>query len=396
MRMANLVLREPRLPSSLLCLLRDHFAWLDDFRTARQIGVDRAEALHNALDGLDRLCTDPHVLARYAETLSLHRMLSQGQDYRAWLLSLMMRPLLLKQLASAGPALLQRLGMDAARQRRMAKLLADAETWQIAGTAGLISLLVLAWSQRIELAFGSLGVALMIGLPGLYLLNYACRMLFGLRSIMALPPAAIRRWDASRWRITRPWVGIGIAAAGLAALALASRLQQPLLGSVGFLVVAIGLWTALPDNLDQMPVAAGLWLYMAASLRIDSPFAAPVILLWVLTGVRLNLHRVWRIAWLDGAHRPIKQHLIERALLLTIALPMLVSRLVEVIGWKRVMCALALAATPLYMEIRFGESTRWFAAPAMLVAALGLLAVFQSTGLKLGRWLLRSRFVSQT
>lgn len=145
-----------------------------------------------------------------------------------------------------------------------------------------------------------------------------------------------------------------------------------------------------------MPVTAGLWLYMTASLHIDSPFAAPVLLLWVLTGVRLNLHRVWRIAWLDGAHHPIKQHLLERALLLTIALPMLVSRLVEVIGWKRVMCALALAATPLYIEVRYGELMRWFATPAMLVGALGLLALCQSTGLRLGRRFLRSRFVPQS
>lgn len=391
-RMADLVLRSPNLPASLLALLCEHFGWLDDFRTARQIGPTRAEALHEALAGLERSVTDPTLLSRYAETLSLNALVTRGRSLRALLVATLMHSLLRRQLAEAGSALLQRFGIEAARQRRLVLLLNRAERVHMAAVGALIFAIALLLSQDLDRAAQGFGVALMVALPGLFVHLYLFRLLYGLRSFTSVPARWAQRFQSPRWRAALPWAAIGSLAAGIASIAAADAYRLPPLGGCGVMLVALGVLHALPDTLDQALVAAALWLYAVLTLKLTAGLLPSLLLVWVLAGMQLNLTRLYRMPWIEAAERPLDNSPWKAALLATIGLPTLLSRLTEALGYKRVLYALALAASPLYVQLVQDEIGRWPLMPGALIAALALLSLCRNRALKLGRRLLRSRF----
>lgn len=387
-RMADFVLRSPHLPESLLRLLCNHFSWLDDFRTARLIGAGRAEALHEALAGLERGVTDATLLSRYAETLAFNELVSAGRSLRSLAVATLLHSVLRRQLTQAGQALLQRFGIDAARQRRLTRQLASAEQIHMVGVSALIFAVALLLTQDLQRAALGFGVALIIALPGLFIQLYLLRLLYGLRVFTSLPARWARAFKSPRWRAALPWAAISLLAAGMAAIAAADAFLLPPLGALGLLLMVLGLLHGLPATLDQAIVAAALWLYAVMTLKLSSALAHSLLLLWVLAGMHVNLSRLYRIRWLEGTAWRFHSKLLEAMLLATIGLPTLLSRLTETLGYKRVLYALALAASPLYVDQVPQGAGRWPLMPGALVAALALLALCHNRALKLGRRLL--------
>ncbi|MEO6280023.1 hypothetical protein [Roseateles sp.] len=110
---AQWVLGTPALPDDFLKALNNHFGWLDDFRTERQLGTPLAHALHEALDGRLRPMPVPEAVRELAAPLQAMAVLYQegaGWWRQAWLFFLL-QPLLVRHRAVLGGDWLRRLDL---------------------------------------------------------------------------------------------------------------------------------------------------------------------------------------------------------------------------------------------------------------------------------------------
>ena len=82
-RFADAVIAHRDLPAAVQVALRDHFGWLGDYRAARLLGPERADALTVTLADLVAPETDPAVLERFADLKSVDRLIKRGRRARA-------------------------------------------------------------------------------------------------------------------------------------------------------------------------------------------------------------------------------------------------------------------------------------------------------------------------
>ncbi|MFG6416001.1 hypothetical protein ACG02S_19065 [Roseateles sp. DC23W] len=304
---AQWALSLPSLPDALLKALDAHFGWLNDFRTERQLGVELAHALHDALDArLRPAAIDPAVRALVAPLLGLAALRDAGDNaFKLQLLWLLLQPRVARALGLLSVPWLRHLGLDA-----------QAPAWLAAGQkrglwlrAGLGAALMLAASVGVfgDPAIGgahaagwlvATGALLVAGLMVGTLLNVGPALTTPTRRL-ALP---LERWRRNEmqpvlglvWLLFAAWMAwldAGSAAStggplsvipgwlylpaawlfGLAGLVAAWPLV-PLHGCVvaglsplvGFLFwAALGHWLPLPSCL----LVAVAWMLLAAAVQ---------------------------------------------------------------------------------------------------------------------------------
>lgn len=390
-RFADLVLQSNGLPLELLLLLEDHFGWLDDFRTARVLGLARAEALQQALDDLPRPITDPITLHRYAETRVVGKLLEQGRKLRALLAIALMGHFLQWQLGTASVALLRRLGLEPYLQNRLLESMKKAHWLHVVMVAALIFCVGLVLTPNAELAASGTVKAGFVGLGGAFLMLAVIGMLVWVRREVHLPP----RWAQGLrlHRLTPWWSAIGVVSLLLVALALKLGVwwDWPGLILVSWPAAVIAAAWAVPEAGDQALVAGALTAYGVAALELREPWAVLLVAAWVCAGMHLYLKRLLRpggtqepaaLGWPRGG--------LPAALgLATVGLPTLVAWVTEAAGMRLVIGALLLAYSPVYME---RTPPLWLLLPTGVLLALGLMLLLQRGALQLARrwWLGRS------
>jgi hypothetical protein len=387
-RFAELVIHTRGLPDELLRLLLEHFAWLDDFRTARLLGMQRAEALRQALDSVLREVTDPRILQTNADAMAFDRLLSQGHYIVADLVATLMGFLLQRQIERAGPALLRRLGMDHAQQTLMANTLSQGQ-WIRTG-ALVLCLLGIGFLLGADAgkAFSGTFFGVALGLIGTGLAARAMMILQGVRQRGVLPP----RWSAKlrlhRLRAAWPWIGVVMLVLASAGIAAAADRDSAALFIAAALCGLVGAALAVPTALDQAVVAMALVAYAGISLR-GAPLAAALLATaWVLGCMQM---------YLQGAHRPliaaVESKGWNRSSLTAVAasvalgvvgLPIVAAWATERAGARLVLSALLLAVSPPLMgsSVASGPAL-WLTLPFTLPALL----IAQLLSFRLGRWL---------
>jgi len=102
-RFAEAVIAHRDLPAAVQVALRDHFGWLSDFRAARLLGPQRANALAYFLTDLVAPETDPEVLGRFSDVLDVARLIKRGHRGLARLLATLTDEAVRQQLAAVIP-----------------------------------------------------------------------------------------------------------------------------------------------------------------------------------------------------------------------------------------------------------------------------------------------------
>jgi hypothetical protein len=380
------VLSHRWIPPSVLLLLQDHFAWLDDFRTARLLGAGRAHALHDALADLPRPITDPATLRHHAETLLVNRLLDKGHELRALLAVAMMGHVLQRQLAGANPWLLRRLGLEPGRQQRVGKLLNQAAWVRTAALAVLVFGASLVIAQDLAgAAWGTLTVALYgHGVPFLALL--LLMVVDGMRKHLGLPPS----WMKLLHRLGNwlPWLGIGLFTLSALGLTLIDRItvlpaaQAGWLFVAGFLLTVCGLVCALPAAINHALVAAMLLWAGVTAFQLKEPLPIALTAAWVLAGMQVYLRGLYRpsgdgapprLTWPRGGWQAL-------VLLTTIGLPTLAAWLTDVAGFRIVIAALVLPSALRTLDVAVPP---YLLLPVATVLAGLLMLASQHLSLKL-------------
>ncbi|MEP6740064.1 MAG: hypothetical protein ABJA61_06770 [Caldimonas sp.] len=384
-RFAHLVIERNRLPSELLLCLRDHFDWLDDFRIARVLGPQGCEALESALSELPRKLNN-NLLRFYADTFVVAAMLQLGKRRRAALVAALMGFPLRRQVATAGPAMLRRLGIDVAGQAELSLALRDGDRWRVAVLA--LSVFVAAWlcgadliAAAVATAFGLFGGLMALGLA-VKTIEFAYR----LRARRILPARWLAPERLARLRNWLPWLGVALVGLGAAGLRDFGTDYGAAIFVAAALCALVGWVLAVPLAMDQALVATALILFTGLSLRTESFGVWAAAATWVLGCVQL---------YLRGAHRrlvgAVEQRGWEKSGLTAVAasivlgfvgLPIVVSWAAVTAGFRIVLSALLIASVPLFLY--HGERNgpiAWFA----LLILLPTLLVLQALLLKLGR-----------
>ncbi len=122
MHFAEFVLQAPDLPVPMLRHLADYFDWDRDYRVQAALGPSRALAMQERIaeTGL-RPTRDPVVLERHADLLAMQRLLAAGGRVRAFLLALLVRPVLGKRLDA----------LDERRRRELSLSPADVDAVRV-------------------------------------------------------------------------------------------------------------------------------------------------------------------------------------------------------------------------------------------------------------------------
>lgn len=133
---AEWVLGTPALPDDFLKALNNHFGWLDDFRTERQLGTPLAHALHAALDGRLRPAPMPEAVRELAAPLlALAALREAGLAWwRLQWLFFLLQPLLARHKDMLGNDWLLRLGLA---PQWLANGIKQGLWWRVALAAGL-------------------------------------------------------------------------------------------------------------------------------------------------------------------------------------------------------------------------------------------------------------------
>jgi len=384
-RFADLVLGTPTLPAEAQLMLQDHFGWLDDFRSVRVLGAQRAAALHEALGGLERRVTDPAMLRKHAEALAIHALFGKGRNLRALLIASLMGVHLHRQLDSAGASLLRRMGIGLDSQRHFLNLLGQGVWVRTAAMAALIFLFGWGLTRSAEGAMWGTAGAAAIGFVGVFALQIAVNLLYLGRRV-ALPARWVTRWRL--YRLGRWWPWLGMVLLGVAAVGLQMAPASDDMGwAVAWLVLAfLGLQLAMPETVDQGFVAVSLWCYAAAALHLSGePQWWLPLAVWILAGMQANLQRlVSPEKVFDGARLALPIRAIGRLALWTIALPTLLSWMTQRAGYRLVLSSLVLAFTPTLMRHELPPAVALWVAPGL---ALAFLASVQKGALRLARHL---------
>jgi hypothetical protein len=383
-RLADLVLSTPTLPADVLQLLQSHFSWLDDFRNVRLLGSDRAAALHQALGGLERRVTDPSMLRKYAEALAIHALFGKGRNWRALLVATLMGTHLHRQLDSAGPLMLRRMGIGINSQKHFLDLLNQGQWLRTAGLALLIFLAGWLMTGDVEGAmWGTIGAA-GLGLVGLLVLHWFVQVLYAWRGRPFIPARWTLRWRLHRLERWWPWIGLALLAVAAVGVVWASRVDEARWCVASLLIGFVGLQMAAPEAGDQGFVAISTWLYVAAQLLLlKQPAWLVPAALWILAGMHLHLQRigppddVFDGGWFGGVRTAL-----TRLALLTVGLPTLVSWLARRAGYQIVIGALVLAFSPVLMGQRLPLTLTLLVLPGL---ALGIRLTVQHLAWRLAR-----------
>lgn len=386
-RFADFVLRTPRLPAEVQVMLQAHFGWLDDFRSFRVLGAERAAALHEALDGLERRVTDPATLRKHAEALAIHALFGKGRNLRALLIASLMGVHLHRQLESAGGSLLRRMGIGLDSQKHFLDLLGQGLWVRTAAMAVLIFCFGWGLTRSGEGAmWGTVGAAA-LAFAGVFVLQFALHLLYIGRRF-AVPARWVTTWRLYRLGRWWPWLGIGLLALAAGGLQVESFSEDAFWVVALLTVVFLGLQLGLPETADQGLVAIALWCYAAAALHLfaDARWWLPLAV-WILAGMQAHLQRLLEPEKVfDGAWHARPLAAIASLALCTIGLPTLLSWMARRAGYRLVLSSLVLAFTPTLVRHGLPPLTALWVAPGL---ALGLLVSIQKGSLRLARHLAR-------
>lgn len=291
-RLADMVIHLPALPEAWVIEVERHFGWRGDFRMARLIGPQRAQALFTALEErIVRPIADEATLARIEPLLRVARLARAGRSLRA-LLHAVLEGGALKGLYDALPAPQWRaLGHDAMAQAAVRKVLGWALSLRLTVAVGLLGA-VLWLSGR-----PALEVVVLLGAGGfLGLLAYPLSIAvaawlttwFGLRGQGTAFAARLRSWHAQP---RRPLLGLGLLGAAAAAGAWAGGAASPAVPVLPWLpwlvltvVGALALWPQDPYQgaVVVSGVAVGTFIVLgmlpAGSPAIGTPAAVALSL----------------------------------------------------------------------------------------------------------------------
>lgn len=243
---AQWVLSLPSLPDAFLKVLDAHFGWLNDFRTERQLGVELAHALHDALDARLRPATiDPAVRALVAPLLGLAALRDAGAHWlKLQLLWLLLQPRVARTLGLLSVPWLRHLGLDA-----------QAPAWLAAGQkrglwlrTGLAAALVFAASVAVfgdPVLGGARAAGWLVATGALFIGGLVVGMALNVGPAVTTPTRRLAL-PLERWRRND---------------------MQPVLGLVWLLFAAWMAWldagsAASPDG--PLSVIPG-WLYLPAA-----------------------------------------------------------------------------------------------------------------------------------
>jgi hypothetical protein len=382
---AELVLRTSSLPAEVQVMLQGHFGWLDDFRSVRVLGAERAAALHEALDGLGRRVTDPATLRKHADALAIHALFGKGRSLRALLIVSLMGVHLHRQLESAGGSLLRRMGIGIDSQKRFLDLFGQGLWVRTAAMTALIFLFGWGLTRSAAGAMkGTVGAAA-VAFAGVFVLQVVVNLLYLGRRI-ALPTRWVMRWRLYRLDRWWPWVGIGLLAVATGGVQLGPVSDGGVWGVALLILALLGLQLAVPAAVDQGFVAISLWGYAAAVLHLfDKPRWWLPLTVWILAGMHANLQRVLPAGKVfEGAWFARPPAAIGGLALCTIGLPALLSWMAQRAGYRLVLSSLLLAFSPALMRHDLPPVVALWVAPGL---ALGVLVSIQKGALRLARHL---------
>lgn len=270
-RLAEFVIHEPDLPEHWLIEVDRHFGWREDFRTARLIGPQRAQALLQALDErIVRPISDPSVLAQLEPLLRVARLVRGGQRLKALVFALLSGGMLQALYDALPPRQWRALGFEIPTQTAVRAVMSRAGSVRLALAAALLGAVMLAAGMRVvEMVpvLGSLAIATLFLFFVAMWVNGLLGGWFGQRGLNHSLAARLRAWHAHPRRAEAGFVLLALSAlaawAGgawapefgplaalpwLAATLLAAMVLWPQdlrHGAVVLVGAAIGTWMAL-------------------------------------------------------------------------------------------------------------------------------------------------------
>ncbi|RZL32085.1 MAG: hypothetical protein EOP35_20685 [Rubrivivax sp.] len=325
---AHWVVQQDGLPDSFVGALDDYFGWRQDFRVARQIGPQLAEAVRQALQERAQRPAPPTAEVREQIKPLLELARPRGSGAAALWFALLLQPTLSRLLATLNPRTLGQCGLDPLARRALDKRLQAAWLLRAGMLGGLVFGLFLAVSDDRDLATlrmtmwclwgaGWLGASHILGL----LMHHGLALDRRDGRPLMLP---MQRW---RRHARQPAAGLAVvlAAAVLAAFspqwnlttaalpmqAFGIGLLQTLLDAAPWLVLWLGALLAWPLQLLLSPVCIALLVPVGALLfrfaSADDPWAAvmAISLLYVLVGAARYEGRLGGNIVLDAVSRPV-------------------------------------------------------------------------------------------
>lgn len=207
---AQWALSQPQLPDALLKALDQHFGWLTDFRTARLLGPDLTQALHEQLGvRLHPESVDPMLRALAEPLQGVAALRTTGR--RKWLLQLMcflLQPTLARGQSFLGEHWLRQFGLDAEAQRWMSEFVLRGQWLRVGVASALCMAAAVLMFDDVFIAIGHMLTwlifclfILMGGLFGGAVIGIGPKLTTARRRL-ALP---LDRW---RRHNSQPWLGL--------------------------------------------------------------------------------------------------------------------------------------------------------------------------------------------
>jgi hypothetical protein len=168
---AQFVLAHPALPATSLGQLAQYFHWGTDYRAEAALGAERAGAIMQRLrtSGLQRV-TNPATLRRYADLLTLQRLLVAGRRLRATLFAALTMPQVGLLLRDSSFADLHTLGLHPATRSAMVSTI----KWSMAIWCSLLAIAFMPLVQfrwdyaALPSAVGGVMAALAVSVSAVY------------------------------------------------------------------------------------------------------------------------------------------------------------------------------------------------------------------------------------
>lgn len=395
-RFADAVIAHRDLPAAVQVALRDHFGWLGDYRAARLLGPERADALTFTLADLVAPETDPAVLERFTDLKTVDRLVKQGHRARARLFATLADEAVRQQLATVESltegALHGQLGQPG-RSLLAALDMTPQDQVQVASALGLSRTL------RMVLLAGVIAAAMRFENIDLVLAVFCSGMFMGVGALVVSGVAWFAR-EAVHWRrqlaagasgrflhrLTRghlggaPNVGLLLMAAGAAAFWAQAGHDAPGWLVVAFSLTVAGSVLAVPDDVDATLVGLGALGYLALVLRGLPAAHAVLLAAWLFSGIPLLSNGRFQ-KLVDGGLTP------PRALAAAVVgIPVAVAWLASWWGYRLVLWSMLVAAVaqmrPLPVNV---------APPMLLLICISAAFYARNGALAAGRWLVERK-----
>jgi hypothetical protein len=297
---ASFVLECPELPDEFLGRLARYFQWSTDFRADAALGAQRAQSINERLHAAGLLrATDPVVLNRYADVLTLNALLDRDRGARAIAFAALAPPKLIDRLEELASARARGLGITELERKTMEHTMTLAQGLRLLVLAGLLFVVAEAgaardpWFNLVLALLGALGIAGVVGIATW--LDRATGNF--LRASESLAPF----WDRVPGH-RRLAASVALALGGLVLLAWNGWSSEPwiVLASLGSGLVALGLaWTRRAAwSGALLPVAVALAVGLHATLPAAASIVAPasIALAWTLIAHWLLLKKPTALA----------------------------------------------------------------------------------------------------